>query len=75
MNKIDVADPDPDGQGGHPGAEQGRQHGQCEASAGRRRQEDLRRQGLSEERRSPGAARVAAAGVFVAGMRDRGRLF
>lgn len=60
---------DPDGQSGHPGAEQNRQHGQRQASAGRRLEEDLRRQGLPEKRRPPGAAVVvAAAAVLIAGM-------
>lgn len=59
-------DPDPDAEAGHQGAEQNRQHGERETSAGRRCQEDLRRQGLSEERRSSGGAHIAAA--LVSGM-------
>lgn len=59
---------DPDAEGGHPGAEQSRQHGQHEASSGWRFQEDIRRQRLSEKCRSSGGAGFAANGVLVSGM-------
>lgn len=48
---------DPDAEDRHQGPEQSGLHGQRQISPGRRRQEDLRRQGLPEERRPSGGAR------------------